>query len=420
MKAKQKRALAGIGLIAVAGLALVGCSSKSTVADASAVSDNLKTDFGISGDTLTIAALTDQSGPYAALGTTLAQGNQLYFDQRNADGGVCGFKVKVEVRDHGNDVQTAVSQFSELEPNVLGFVQLLGSPQVNGVKAEVESKAIPSFVASWSSDFLGSEALAISGTIYPYDIVNALDYLSEEGTIAKGSTVGHVHLPGDFGENALKGSKFYGERGGIEVLDISVEPTATDYSAQVQQLVDADVDAILISGTPPQVAGITTGTSALGLDVPVITNGPGSPSASLLESAAGEALQKRVKVVTSYLPYGAEGSQEAQSIVKQYEKTFPEGQPTIFVNYGYAVANVFGEALDAACESGDMTRQGVLDALRGLPEIETGIFPSQNFGDVNASASTQSVILGIDAKTKGGLVVEKEFFESDLTSSFTS
>lgn len=418
MNAMKKTAAAGLGLLATTAL-LAGCSAKSAEgSNGGAPASDVQTDFGVSGDTLTVAALTDQSGPYAALGSTLAQGNQLYFDQRNADGGICGFQVEVEVRDHGNDVQTAVSQFSELEPDVLGFTQLLGSPQVNALKDEIDAKAIPSFVASWSSDFLGQEAIPITGTIYPYDIINGLSVLAEEGTIAEGGVIGHVHLPGDFGENALKGSEFYAEQKGLEVVDIMVEPTATDYSAQVQQLVDADVDAIIVSGTPPQLAGIVAGTSALGLTVPVITQGP-SFGPALLETAAGEALAERVRVVLSYLPYGAEGSVEAQTISEAYDAAFPDGDPTIFVNYGYATANVFGEALDAACEAGDLTRQGVIDALRGLPEVTTGIFATQSFGDPERSASTQSVVLAIDPEVTGGLVVERDFFEDPLVAQFS-
>lgn len=418
MNTFKKVATTGFALLAVTAL-LVGCSSKSTAGgDAAGGEGELLTDFGISGNTLTVAALTDQSGPYAALGGTLAQGNQIYFDQRNADGGICGLDVKVEVRDHGNDVQTAVSAFSELEPNVLGFTQLLGSPQVNALKDEIDAKAIPTFVASWSSDFLGHDAIPIAGTIYPYDIINGMSVLSEEGTIKKGSVVGHVHLPGDFGENALKGSKFYAEQNGMEIVDIMVEPTATDYSAQVQQLVDAKVDAIIVSGTPPQLAGIVAGTSSLGLNVPVITQGP-SFGPALLETAAAGAIEERVRVVLSYLPFDAEGSAEAKSVAEAYASTFPEGKPTIFVNYGYATAKVFGEALDTACEAGDMTRQGVINALRGLPEVETGIFATQSFGDANKSASTQSVLLKVDPSVTGGLVVEKDFFENELISKYS-
>jgi ABC-type branched-subunit amino acid transport system substrate-binding protein len=420
VNAKKKTLAASFGVLAVTAL-LVGCSSKSADTgdggDAAAASD-VKTGIGISGDTMTIAALTDQSGPYAALGGTLAQGNQLYFDKRNAEGGICGYNVELVVRDHGNDVQTAVSAFSELEPNVLAFTQLLGSPQVNALKGEIEAKSIPTFIASWSSDFLGSDPIALTGTIYPYDIINGLSVLEEEGVISSGSKVGHVHLPGDFGENALKGSKFYAERQGLEIVDIMVEPTATDYSAQVQQLVDANVDAIIVSGTPPQLAGIVGGTSALGLDVPVITQGP-SFGPALLETGAADAIKERVRVVLSYLPYGADGSAEAAEIAEAYSEAFPDGKPTIFVNYGYATANVLGDALDAACEAGDLTRQGVVDALRSLPETDAGIFAPQDFQDAARSSSSQSVLLAVDAGVTGGLVVERDFFESELVAEFS-
>ncbi|MFA5607815.1 MAG: ABC transporter substrate-binding protein [Leucobacter sp.] len=417
MNKLQRTTLAGISLLATTAL-VVGCSSKSTGGSDDAAASDLKTDFGISGDTLTVAALTDQTGPYAALGGTLAQGNELYFDQLNADGGVCGYQVAVEVRDHGNDVQSAVSQFSELEPNILGYTQLLGSPQVNALKDEIDSKSIPTFVASWSSDFLGNDPIAITGTIYPYDIINGLSVLAEEGVISSGSKIGHVHLPGDFGENALKGSKFYAEQEGMEVVDIMVEPTATDYSAQAQQLVDEKVDAIVVSGTPPQLAGIVGGTSALGSNVPVITQGP-SFGPALLDTAAGDAITERVRVVLSYLPYGAEGSAEAEAIAEAYNEKFPEGEPTIFVNYGYATANVFGEALQAACDAGDLTRAGVVTALRGLSGLETGIFPTQDFQNAAQSASTQSVVLKVDGAVTGGLVVERDFFEAELASQYS-
>ena len=406
--------LAGIAIVSTAAL-VSGCSAKGS--SSASGGDGVKTDFGVSGTTLTVAALTDQTGPYAALGTTLAQGNQLYFDQRNADGGICGYTVKVEVRDHGNDVQKAVSQFAELEPDILGFTQLLGSPQVNALKQDIDGNAIPTFVASWSSDFLGDDAIPITGTIYPYDIINGLSALAEEGTISTGSAIGHVHLPGDYGENALKGSVFYAEKKGMEIVDIAVEPTATDYSAQVQQLVDAKVDAIVVSGTPPQLAGIVSGTAALGLKVPVLTQGPAFGPA-LLDTAAGGEIADRVRVVLSYLPFGAEGSEEAATVADAYTAAFPDGLPTIFVNYGYATASVFGQALDAACDTGDLTRKGVVDALRGLSDVSTGIFAPQSFRDPSASASSQSVLLTIDKAVAGALVIERDFFQDDLVKEY--
>jgi ABC-type branched-subunit amino acid transport system substrate-binding protein len=396
---------------------LAGCSSKGEPTGGDA-SGELLTDFGVTDDTITLAALTDQSAVYAALGTTLAQGNQLYFDQRNADGGICGRQVDLVVRDHGHDVQTAVSQFSEIEGDVLGFVQLLGSPMVNALKADLEAGSIPTAVASWSSDFLGSDALVVAGTLYPVDVINGLQYLYDEGLIAEGDTIGHVHFQGDFGENALLGSTYFGEEMGIEVLDIQVEPSATDLTAQVSELADAGVSAVVVSAGPRQTASVATVGTSLGLEVPILSNGPGFDPA-LLETPAAQSLIDRLYVAVSYAPYASDGA-EAQAIQSAYTKAYADGKPTIFVNYGYAVASIFGQALDAACEEGDLTREGVLAALRELPEIETGIFPSLNFSDVDSASSSQSYILRPSADVEGRLIIGEDLFESELAESFRS
>lgn len=407
----------GIGALSLAVM-LAGCSSKSEDTTGGSTDDGaLKTDVGVTDGTITLGVLTDQSGVYAALGNTLTQGNQLYFDQRNADGGVCGRNVEIVVRDHGSDVQTAVSQFAEIEPDILGFVQLLGSPQVNAVKSQIESDDIPTFVASWSSDFLGSDPIAIAGTIYPLDIINGLQYLTDEGLIAAGDTIGHVHFPGDFGENALQGSTYFAEQTGAELVGVQVEPTATDLTAQVTQLADAGVKAIVVSAGPRQTASIAAVSTSLGLDVPILSNGPGFDPA-LLETPAAGALADRLYVTVSYAPFGSEGAQ-AQAIQAAYAEAYPDGNPTIFVNYGYAVASVFGQALDAACAAGDLTRAGSIGALRGLPEIETGIFPPLNFADPESTSSNQSYILRVDGTVPGGLVIEQDLFESELAATYS-
>ncbi|MFC7731301.1 ABC transporter substrate-binding protein [Actinomadura keratinilytica] len=94
-------------------LTAAGCSGKATGGSSS---DGVKTGPGVTDDKITVAALTDLTGPYAALGKGVTQAQKLYFDQLNAAGGVCGRKVELVVRDHGYDVQKAVAAYSEVAP----------------------------------------------------------------------------------------------------------------------------------------------------------------------------------------------------------------------------------------------------------------------------------------------------------------
>ena len=73
MKTMKKSLATGLGLVTVTAL-LAGCSSKSADGNDAGAAGDVKTGIGISGDTMKIAAITDQSGPYAALGGTLGPG----------------------------------------------------------------------------------------------------------------------------------------------------------------------------------------------------------------------------------------------------------------------------------------------------------------------------------------------------------
>jgi ABC-type branched-subunit amino acid transport system substrate-binding protein len=79
-------------------VALVGaCSSSSktsvtggSATTASAGPKQVKTDTGVTDKEITLGVITDETGVFAALGKNAVQGTQLFWDQQNAAGVVCG------------------------------------------------------------------------------------------------------------------------------------------------------------------------------------------------------------------------------------------------------------------------------------------------------------------------------------------
>lgn len=412
---RHRRAISGIAAVAVTALVLSSCATRAQES-AETGADGLKKGPGVSEDTITLGVLSDLSAVFGPLGQTLVQGNELYFAERNADGGICDRQVKLEVRDHAYNVQTAVSQFTEVEPEVVGFVQLLGSPMVAALTPRIARTGALTLPTTWSTDWLGKDAMAVTGTSYPGDIINGIEYLLDQGLIDQGDTLGHVYFEGDFGSNALTGSKYAAEKLGLKVKAVQVEPSATDLTPQVNELRGADVAAILVSAGPRQTASIAGVASASGLDVPILSNGPGFDPA-LLKTPVGKTLEKSLYVATSYEAFGGK-SEAAQRIAAAYAEKYPEGKPTIFVNYGYAAASVLGQALDAACEDGDLTRDGVEKALRSLASVDTGVMPPLDLTDPAKMSSTDSYIHRVDANAKGGLTVAEEPFTSDTAEAF--
>lgn len=400
----------------VTSLAVSGCSTRAS--ESGGGGGDVKTDVGVTDKTISLGAMSDLSAVFAPLGQTLVAGNQLYFEERNADGGICGRQVDLEVVDHGYDVQKATSQFIDLEPDVLGFVQLLGSPVVAALSPQIASSGAVTIPTTWSTDWLDKDGLVVVGASYPNDIINGLDHLMREGKLKEGDKIGHVYFEGDYGSNAVDGSEFAAEKMGLEVESVAVEPSATDLTSQVNRLRSAGVSAILVSAGPRQTASIAGVAAASGLDVPLLANGPGFDPA-LLKTPVGGALKKNLYVATSYEPYAGK-SETAQKVATAWAEANKGKEPTIFVNYGYASAAVLGQALDAACENGDLTRAGVEEALRGLDDVDTGLMPSLDLTDAGTMPTTDSFISRVDAGTPGGLAVVEEPFTSEVAEEYAA
>ncbi|MFI6876614.1 ABC transporter substrate-binding protein [Streptomyces sp. NPDC050400] len=396
------------------------CSSKAKDGgdDDKQSAGGVKTGQGISGKTIDLGVLTDMTGVYATLGKSVTQAQQLYVKQVNADGGICGYQLKLTVRDHGYDPQKAVAGYTELAPKVLGFTQFIGSPFVAAVKQRIDGQdkglVLPQ---AWSAHLLGSPYVRVIGSTYDIETINAIDFLMKEKGLKKGDKLGHVYFEGDYGENALQGSKYMADKAGLTVVEQKIKPTDNDMTAQVAALKKAGVKGIVISAGPRQAASLVGVAAAAKLNVPVIGNNSAF-APQLLATQAGPALEKNYWVASPSLPIGADTA-EAKKLVADYRKAYPKDSLDNGVVAGWTAASVFGEALKKACESKDLTREGVGKALLTLSSFDNGFGVDQDFSDPKAPSSHQSVILQPDKSAVGGMKVVRQPGEAEQAASYT-
>ncbi|MEV0114956.1 ABC transporter substrate-binding protein [Streptomyces sp. NPDC050844] len=413
----RKRATAAVTALA-ALLALAACSSKANDDDGDKKgAGGVKTGDGISGKTINLGVLTDMTGVYATLGKSVTQAQQLYVKQANADGGICGYKLKLTIRDHGYDPQKAVAAYTELEPDVLGFAQFIGSPFVAAVKQRVDGNKGLVLPQAWSANLLGSPYVRVVGSTYDLETINAIDFLMKEKGLKKGDKLGHVYFEGDYGENALKGSQYMAKESGLTVVEQKIKPTDNDMTAQVSALKKAGVKGIVISAGPRQAASLVGVAAAGKFDVPIIGNNSAF-SPQLLGTQAGPALAKNYYVASPTLPIGADTA-AAKKLVADYKAAYPKDALDNGVTAGWTAASVFGEALKKACESKDLTREGVDKALLTIDAYDTGFGVTQNFTDPKSPSSKESVILRPDKSATGGMKVVREPGASEVAEGYT-
>ncbi|MFD0686716.1 ABC transporter substrate-binding protein [Actinomadura fibrosa] len=416
---RSARGTRATALAAAAALALglaAGCSEKATGGSGGTDAQGVKTGPGVTADTIRVGVETDLTGVYAPLGKSLTQAQQMYFEELNAAGGVCGRKVELVVRDHGYDVQRAMSGYSELSSSVIGIAQFVGSPMVTALKQRITSDKMFVLPNAWSTTLLGNQYIQVTGTTYDVDMINALDFLTKQKGIKKGDKVGHVYFEGDYGESALNGSKYATEQLGLTLVEQKIKATDNDMSAQVAALKNAGVKAILMSAGPRQSASLAGVARAKGILVPIVTSNSGF-SPQLLQTPAAKALLAEFYMATAGAPIGAD-LPPVRKIADSYAKKYP-GQPrdNAVVN-GYTNAVIFADALKKACAAKDLTREGLVKAHRSSTNYDGGYGTPMDFSKVNEPATRKSYILRTDAKAVGGLVVERDAAESEAAETY--
>ncbi|MEG3627749.1 ABC transporter substrate-binding protein [Streptomyces poriticola] len=394
-----------VAALAALLVAATGCSSKAGGSGADSAG-GVTTGPGVGADTIRLGALTDLTGPYATLGKSIVQAQQMWADDTNDRGGICDREIEIVVKDHGYDVQKAVTAYADIAPDVVALPQVIGSPVVAALLDDIERDQLLTFPQGWAASLLGKDSVQVLGTTYDIDMIAAVDFLTRTGKVAEGGTIGHVYFEGDYGANALEGSQWAARRAGLTVVEQKIKATDTDLSAQVSALQKAGVDAVLISAGPAQTASLVGVAASRGLKVPVVSSAPGY-APQLTETPAADALEAMLHVVSA-APAVSADLPGVERMVRDYREKYPDSPVDSGVLSGYNAALVMGDDLKKACALGSLAREDVVAAHRSQDDADTGLGTPQDFTDVTRPASTSSYVLRPDRKAVGGLVIAED------------
>ncbi|MGW4666672.1 ABC transporter substrate-binding protein [Streptosporangium sandarakinum] len=416
--AAPARRIAALAVLVLAlAPAVASCASGKATGGGPAVGgDGVKTGPGVTAETITVGVMTDLTGPYASFGKSLTQAQQLYFEQVNAAGGVCGRKIQAMVRDHGYDVQKAVTAYTEIAPRSVAIAHFIGSPMVVALKQRIEADQMFTVPMAWATGLLGSRPIQVTATTYDIDMINGVDFLVRKKGIKKGDRIGHLYFEGDYGESALNGSRYAAEKLGLEIVEQKIKATDQDMSAQVAAFKAEDVKAVLVSVGPRQTASLVGVSLARGMDVPFVgSNSAYSPQ--LLTTPAGPALLKDFYVMTGGAPISSP-LPAMKKLAADYRARYPEQAIDSGVATGYSAAAMVGDALREACAAKDLSRAGVVAAHRTRSSWGGEYGVPMDFTVFDRPASRASFVTRPDRDAIGGAVVFEEAAVSDLAKEY--
>jgi ABC-type branched-subunit amino acid transport system substrate-binding protein len=402
-----KGSRSAVVVAAVVVAAASGCSTKAPDSGPAAEGEaaDVATDIGVEGETITLGVLTDLTGVFAALGKDITQANELFWEENQ----VCDtYTVELDVQDTGYVPQTGVQLYSGMKDSVLAMQQTIGSPINTALAPEYEADQIVNFPSAWSKTLTEIPGTGVVGATYDVEIANGYDYMFEEGLLAEGDTVGHIYFEGEYGANGLAGSQAVAEEMGLELIEAQIKSTDQDMSAQITQFKAAGVDMIALTVAPTQLASVATVAEAQGLDVPILGSNPVF-APGLLDGPAAEWLKTHLYVASPVSSFDAH-----PELLAQYKEAYPDATPSLGVVVGFGMSEIMKQVLDAACENGDLTREGVVTAFSELEEVDTGglVVPIRGY-ELGKSPSLQSFVLQ-PADVDGGATVLAEAFEGQF------
>ncbi len=332
-----------------------------------------------------LGILSDLSvGPFAALGPVIVEGQQDFWTRVNEDGGIGGYDVDISeyTRDNEYNPQVHSQAYAEIEPEILALAQSLGTPPTEAILPDMDADNMVGLPATWWSGWSFEDTdmglVLESGPSYCMAAISGLDWSNEnEGEIASLQAVGY---PGDYGGDTAAGAEEWASANDVEFLGfVETGPNALvgSQDAAVAQVLEGGADRVILGVGPLEAAEIIGGAMSQGFEGRFLGAVPTWNSA-LMDSPAAPALEAAFTHIGTWEDFG--GSSDAHAAMQA-----AVGEGEVPTNDGYTFGWIWSypmkALLEKAAENGDMTRQGLRDAVNGLVVDYEGALPERTFGE---------------------------------------
>ena len=375
---------------------------------------------GFDGTTIKLGVVTPQTGIAAVLGNPITNGNRAYFDRVNAEGGIGGkYKVELVVVDSQYQPQTAVQQFNSIADDVVAVVQLLGTDIVNAVLPRLQEENIVASPASLDSFWVPEQNLLALGTPYQVEAINAMDwYINDQGN--ENPKACALYQDDPYGEAGLAGLEFASEELDFEIAQTATfAPRDTEFGAQIGQLKGAGCEVVLFTGIPSQTSGVMTAANEAAFTPQWIGQSPTWLPIFAGTGIADYLVENYVRVAPGPA-WGDTESEGMAQMIEDLEKYTPDQAPDSYYGFGYAQAWAMAQVLEKAVENGDLSREGVIDAMNNVGTLTSGgLLGDYEYGPPeDRKPPRESTIFGVDKAAPGGLKVVKPSFVSEAAEAY--
>lgn len=357
-------------------------------------------------------------GPFAAFGPQLLAGEQAFWERVNENGGIGGkFEVNIDkyVRDTEYNPQKHVASYTQIQPDVLGLGETLGTPPTLAVLPRMIEDEMVGAVSTWWSGWEFENNILNAGANYCVAAMNGVEWATDEYEVA---SVMPIVFPGDYGGDALAGVELAAGELELELMDeVTQVPKAAggDTAGAVSAILANEPDLVFLTVGPTEAGEIVGGAAARGFTGRFVASHPGFHQ-GLLASPAADAFTALFHVVSPHENWGGDSAGH-EAMRESNNNTLPGNDGYTF---GWVLSYPLKAALEEALNEGALNREGLLAAVETMTVDFEGMLPEKTYGDPNSDVVRQSTISVPDKEATAslGLTTVEAAYTGDVAGNF--
>ncbi|MEZ5170126.1 MAG: ABC transporter substrate-binding protein [Acidimicrobiia bacterium] len=424
-----RRPVRWIAVLCTLMLVLVACASSEDSGDdgddggSDEKPATLQSDVGFSGDenggTITLGILTPQTTAFAALGEQVTNGNKLYWDALNAEGGIAGkYQVELVEADTEYAGEKARSEYQRIKGDVAMFGQVLGTEVTNNLLPLMEDDEYAGAPATLDAEWVTMPNLAPVLAPYQIEIINGAAYYGDtEGFDGKNACV--IKQDDSYGDAGQEGADFAATELGFDIKTSASFATGDDMTAQIQQLQDNECDVVFQASTLIDSPSIWGRAEAVGFTPRWIGLGP-AWSSSFAEGDLASYIKDNVWIVAEDGASLDESIPGVKQMLDQRDQFAPDTAINLFSLFGYVSAWGTAQILEKAFDNNDVTPAGIVKAINEEQTLTfDGAAGDYEYGPDRSPPRVNAIFTAADSSEDTGLAVVELTVESDAAKNYS-
>jgi branched-chain amino acid transport system substrate-binding protein len=364
----SRLAVAAAVLTTVSMLAACG-SSSSTGAAGGAVKK---------GEPLTIGVSTVSTGPLA-INDQCTQGLKAYFKYRNAQGGIDGHQVKLDVLDSAGTVGGGSTTARTLLASKPFGIFVLSTAPFSGAQSVLKSAPDTPVLVLANGSVVKAAGLPNAFGMFTDYTTESFVGIKQMAALGK-KKVALIYDP-TIGEDAAKNAPAEAEKDGVELIKIPLPSTTTNYAPIVQKLRSSGAEGIVFQVVAQGIAGTMKAAQKAGLELPAISYS-GQLNATTLD-LGGDAIEGMY--FSGLFPLLTDPSPAVKEFTTQIQKFSPDAS-TVLGELGWNTGAMIEAAVKDASKDGTVTQKDFMKALRGLGGSKVGVLETVGWNGDNVSS----------------------------------